>query len=77
MKKVAGSLRSTSRSSASSRRSPVRHRARQGDAAQLDRGYRMVELLKQPQYSPMPVEEQVVSIFAGTKGFLDENMSPA
>ncbi len=39
---------------------------------QLDRGYRMVELLKQPQYKPYPIEDQVVSIFAGTKGFLDE-----
>ena len=39
--------------------------------AQLERGYRLVELLKQPLNSPMPVEEQVVSIFAGTKGFLD------
>ena len=36
--------------------------------AQLDRGYRLVELLKQPLNSPMPVEEQVVSIFAGTNG---------
>src|SRR5512136_2455970 len=36
--------------------------------AQLERGYRLVELLKQPQDSPMPVEEQVVSIFAGTNG---------
>src|SRR5207245_11063217 len=33
--------------------------------AQLDRGYRLTELLKQPQRSPMPVEEQVISIFAG------------
>ena len=40
--------------------------------AQLERGYRLVELLKQPLNSPMPVEEQVVSIFAGTKGFLDD-----
>jgi F-type H+-transporting ATPase subunit alpha len=40
--------------------------------AQLERGYRLVELLKQPLNSPMPVEEQVVSIFAGTKGFLDQ-----
>ncbi|MBN1846815.1 MAG: F0F1 ATP synthase subunit alpha [Sedimentisphaerales bacterium] len=39
--------------------------------AQLDRGYRMVELLKQPQYQPMEVFEQVVSIFAGTSGLLD------
>ena len=39
--------------------------------AQLERGYRLVELLKLPLDSPMPVEEQVVSIFAGTKGYLD------
>ncbi len=40
--------------------------------AQLERGYRLVELLKQPLNSPMPVEEQVVSIYAGTKGYLDD-----
>ena len=40
--------------------------------AQLERGYRLVELLKQNLNSPMPVEEQVVSIFAGTKGYLDD-----
>jgi F-type H+-transporting ATPase subunit alpha len=39
--------------------------------AQLDRGGRLVELLKQGQYYPLPVEEQVVSIFLGTKGYLD------
>ena len=39
--------------------------------AQLERGYRLVELLKQPLNSPMPVEEQVVAIFAGTTGVLD------
>lgn len=39
--------------------------------AQLERGARLVELLKQPQYSPMPVEEQVVSMFLGTGGHLD------
>jgi len=39
---------------------------------QLDRGYRMVELLKQPQYDPFPVEEQIVSIYAGAKGFMDD-----
>ena len=38
----------------------------------LARGARLTELLKQPQYNPMPVEEQVVSIFAGTQGFLDQ-----
>jgi F-type H+-transporting ATPase subunit alpha len=40
--------------------------------AQLERGKRMVELLKQDQYVPMPFEEQVILIFAGTQGFLDE-----
>jgi len=40
--------------------------------AQLERGARLVELLKQPQYSPYPVEEQVVSIWAGTSGQLDD-----
>ncbi len=40
--------------------------------AQLDRGARLVELLKQPQYSPFPVEEQVVSIWAGGSGYLDD-----
>ncbi len=39
--------------------------------AQLDRGVRLVELLKQAQYSPMPVEDQVVAIFLGTQGHLD------
>ncbi len=39
--------------------------------SQLDRGARMVELLKQPQYVPQHVVDQVISIFAGTKGFLD------
>ncbi len=37
----------------------------------LDRGARLTELLKQPQYTPMPIEEQVVSIFAGVNGYLD------
>ncbi len=37
----------------------------------LARGARLTELLKQPQYSPMPVEEQVASIYSGTSGFLD------
>ena len=40
--------------------------------AQLERGYRLVELLKQSLNSPLPVEEQVVSIYAGTKGHLDD-----
>ncbi|OGW67946.1 MAG: F0F1 ATP synthase subunit alpha [Nitrospirae bacterium RIFCSPLOWO2_02_FULL_62_14] len=40
--------------------------------AQLSRGVRMVELLKQGQYKPMPVGDQVISIYAGTQGFLDD-----
>jgi len=40
--------------------------------AQLTRGERLVEILKQPQYQPLPMEKQVTIIFAGTKGFLDE-----
>ncbi|MEC7565068.1 MAG: F0F1 ATP synthase subunit alpha [Planctomycetota bacterium] len=40
--------------------------------AQLDRGYRMVELLKQGQYAPLPVSEQVCMIFAGSNGYLDD-----
>ncbi|MBV8738321.1 MAG: F0F1 ATP synthase subunit alpha [Alphaproteobacteria bacterium] len=38
----------------------------------LARGARLTELLKQPQFSPVPVEEQVVAIFAGTRGYLDQ-----
>jgi len=40
--------------------------------SQLDRGYRMVELLKQGQYNPMSVTDQVLSIYAGTQGHLDD-----
>jgi len=40
--------------------------------SQLDRGYRMVELLKQPQYKPLNVLDQVLVIFAGTRGYLDK-----
>ncbi|HID23089.1 MAG TPA: F0F1 ATP synthase subunit alpha, partial [Planctomycetaceae bacterium] len=36
------------------------------------RGYRMVEILKQPQYEPMHVADQVISIFAGTNGYFDD-----
>jgi len=39
---------------------------------QLARGERMVELLKQPQYRPMPLEDQVLAIYAGVNGYLDE-----
>ena len=38
----------------------------------LTRGSRLTELLKQPQYSPVPIEEQVVALFAGTRGYLDK-----
>jgi F-type H+-transporting ATPase subunit alpha len=38
----------------------------------LNRGSRLTELLKQPQYQPMPVEEQVVAIYTGVRGFLDK-----
>jgi F-type H+-transporting ATPase subunit alpha len=40
--------------------------------AQLDRGARLVELLKQPQYAPFPVERQIVSLWAGTSGAIDD-----
>lgn len=40
--------------------------------SQLDRGARLVELLKQPQYKPMPTEQEVMVIYAGTKGYLDD-----
>jgi F-type H+-transporting ATPase subunit alpha len=40
--------------------------------AQLDRGARLVELLKQPQYKPMPIEQEVIVIYAGTNGYLDD-----
>ncbi|WP_147819810.1 F0F1 ATP synthase subunit alpha [Salidesulfovibrio onnuriiensis] len=38
----------------------------------LNRGARMVELLKQPQYQPLPVQEQVVGLYAGSRGFMDD-----
>jgi F-type H+-transporting ATPase subunit alpha len=40
--------------------------------AQLDRGARIVEILKQPQYTPFPVEDQIMSIWAATNGYLDD-----
>jgi F-type H+-transporting ATPase subunit alpha len=40
--------------------------------AQLDRGYKLTELLKQGLHAPLKVEEQVISIYAGTKGYLDD-----
>ncbi|HXN63459.1 MAG TPA: F0F1 ATP synthase subunit alpha [Acidimicrobiales bacterium] len=44
--------------------------------AQLDRGYRLTELLKQPQNQPVPVEEQVLIIYAGTNGWADSAPVP-
>ena len=40
--------------------------------SQLDRGYRMVELLKQPQFVPLHVADQVITIYAGAKGYFDK-----
>jgi F-type H+-transporting ATPase subunit alpha len=40
--------------------------------AQLARGERLVEILKQAQYQPLPIEKQVVIVYAGTKGFIDK-----
>ena len=40
--------------------------------AQLDRGYRMVEILKQKQYAPLSAGQQVISILAGSRGLLDD-----
>jgi F-type H+-transporting ATPase subunit alpha len=39
---------------------------------QLDRGARLVELLKQPQFNPMPVEQEIMAVYAGTQGYLDD-----
>ena len=39
---------------------------------QLDRGARLVELLKQPQFKPMPVEQEVIAIYAATQGYIDD-----
>jgi F-type H+-transporting ATPase subunit alpha len=39
---------------------------------QLERGQRMVELLKQPPYAPIPVEKQIVALYSGTRGYLDD-----
>ncbi len=73
MKKIAGSLRldlaSFRELEAFSQLGTELDKATQ---KQLDRGARMVELLKQPQYVPQHIVDQVISIYAGTKGFLDE-----
>ena len=73
MKKVAGGLRLTL--AAFRELEAFAQLGTELDAAtqsQLDRGYRMVELLKQGQYAPMNVFDETLSIFAGTRGFLDQ-----
>jgi F-type H+/Na+-transporting ATPase subunit alpha len=42
-----------------------------GTQRQLDRGYRLTEILKQPQYQPLPLEDMVMVIYAGTRGYTD------
>ena len=73
MKKVAGGLRldlaSFRELEAFAQLGTELDKATQG---RLDRGYRMVELLKQPQYQPLHFADQVVVIYAGTKGYFDE-----
>ncbi|MBP3222989.1 MAG: F0F1 ATP synthase subunit alpha, partial [Actinomycetaceae bacterium] len=73
MKKVAGTLKITLAQYRS--QAAFAMFASDLDAAtrqQLIRGERLMELLKQPQYTPYPVEDQVVSVWAGTNGYLDE-----
>ncbi len=73
MKKVAGSLRLDL--AAFRELEAFAQLGTELDAAtqrQLDRGYRMVEILKQPQYDPLHFADQVISIYAGTKGYLDK-----
>jgi len=73
MKKVAGSLRldlaAYRELEAFSQLGTELDKATQ---AQLDRGARLVELLKQPQFRPMAMEQEVIAIYAGTQGFLDD-----
>jgi F-type H+-transporting ATPase subunit alpha len=73
MKKVAGSLRldlaAYRELEAFSQLGTELDKATQ---AQLDRGARLVELLKQPQFKPMPIEQEVMVIYAGTQGYLDD-----
>jgi F-type H+/Na+-transporting ATPase subunit alpha len=73
MKKVAGSLRLDL--AAYRELEAFAQLGTELDAAtqrQLDRGARLVELLKQPQYRPMPMEQEVIVIYAGTQGHLDD-----
>lgn len=73
MKKIAGSLRLDL--AAFRELEAFAQMGTELDAAtqrQLDRGYRMVELLKQPQFEPLHFADQVISIYAGTKGYFDK-----
>ena len=73
MRSVAGRLRLDLSSTVSSRRSRSSARSwTRPPRAALNRGEKMVSTLNQPQYAPWPVEEQVVAIFAGTRGYLDD-----
>ena len=74
MRQVAGRLRlDLGRLPLAGRVRPVRLRSRcRHPKAQLDRGQRLTETLKQGQYQPLPVEEQVAVIWAATNGYLDD-----
>ena len=73
MRQVAGTL--ASRTGAVSRTGgvlAVRQRSRQGDAGPAARGQRLTEILKQGQYEPLPFSKQILIIYAGTQGLLDD-----
>src|SRR3954465_13397707 len=73
MKKVAGSLRLDLAAYRELEAfAPLGTALDKATQSQLDRGARLVELLKQPQYRPMPVEQEVMIIYAGTKGYMDD-----
>ena len=73
MKKIAGWLRARpGRLSRTRSLRPARHRVGQGHADAARSRRPLVELLKQPQYQPMPVEQEVIVIYAGTQGYLDD-----
>ena len=72
MKQVAGTLRLELRNTVKWRRCAVWFGSDQATQRQLNRGARLVELLKQDQYQPLSVEKQVLIIYAGTNGFVDD-----
>ena len=72
MKQVAGQLRATSLNSGNSRPSRSWFRARRKTQSQIDRGKRIVEIFKQPQYSPIPVEVQVAVLWSVQSGYVDD-----